>query len=260
MPLQLIIFKIIPYRNIIIFLPFDIELYINGEFMPNRTILKSDIESVKEDNFKSNSRRKLLSILEDIDSKLSDIYRFTLDILDSHSNPFRVNIAAYCLRTIIYNLPVAMNIEIEALKKRKTDELDRMIAVFKKNMPKSKRKNNDSWNGEIDKPLVNILQGMERYLNWSNDNPTNRSVEIKKILKEIDPSNLKLPDKIENLYTRIYQDIWNSFNDIAHNINNNDFDKFEEYHVAFVDFMIKKCGTSSIATKNKIDQFLKEGE
>ncbi len=215
---------------------------------------KSNKEVIREQQYKLLRMR-----LQQLDPTLSDIFVESLRVLKQSNNPFRFNLAAHGIRTLINSLPESLGIPGKELKQARNVKINSLIEVVKKKMEATSCKNNN-WNGEIDKHLSKMLKKIDEFLKWDEEHPKKRKEKITMILDALDKSPVDLPDVIKSKYTEIFDIIRDFFVDKAHVNNFNDLDEFEKQLNSFVRFMLDKLGTETINRLHYIDDLIQRGQ
>jgi len=126
------------------------------------TNLKRNLNQLtaKEDkeNYKKQQRIRLYNALKNIDKSIADIYLESIKILNESRNNVRFAFSAHGIRILIDIIPDTIKIPTKHLKQKRSNKINNLIEVFKKNIIQTSCKINNSFKGEIDNYVRKILK------------------------------------------------------------------------------------------------------
>jgi hypothetical protein len=116
------------------------------------------------------------------------------------------------------------------------------------------------WTGEIDRPLLQLLETLQRLFDWLSEHRPRRRIEVSRILQRLDGSDHILPATLEDLEVDRWMRIREFFLSVAHHGQQVTQDEFERWLDALERFLLDRLRPRTFADFDAIDDIIKEGE
>lgn len=204
----------------------------------------------------TDQQRALLLALQRRDPKLACMYFGALLVLADEANPERLPMAAHALRELMEKLPESLDIPLKATTGELSKRVGKLWSLWKATVEKSACHNGGQWQGQIDSPLRELLQGLNAFFDWFSVNHRTRCEEAVLALRRLDTAGRFLPASLEDKNVRMWRDIRECFVTVAHhNLSRDDFsrrlDELER-------FLLDRFQPRTFADFDAIDALLKE--
>lgn len=208
----------------------------------------------------TDQQRALLLALQRRDPKLACMYFGALRVLADEANPEGLPMAAHALRELMEKLPESLDIPLKA----PTGELAYRVAnhlwpLWKATVEKSACLNGGEWQGQIDPPLRELLQGLNAFFDWFSVKHRPRREEVVLALRRLDTAGRFLPALLEDKNVRMWRDIREFFVAVAHHPKNpTSRDDFSRQLDELERFLLDRFQPRTFADFDAIDALLKE--
>lgn len=216
----------------------------------------------KEPNIQlSGQQSALYRALLEKDQKLANMYMGTLVVLNHNENPDHLALAAHGARELIEKLPSFLNVPIKAQNESLKSEVNNLDNIWQNTLQKSQSYNNQTWEGEIDRPLDNLLKKLHLFFEWFANHYPRRKAEVAETLRGLDISGQTLPIPLEELNIKTWFSIRNFFQSVAHHRKHTATDdEFGQWLEALERFLLDRLLPRTFTDFDKIDEIIREGE
>ena len=188
---------------------------------------------------------------------LADLYEAALYIYSEERCPARLILAAHSFRELADGLPKSLDLPIPANPALITDHVNPLEPIWSDAL-KSECHRSGEWTGTIDAPLRKLLQRLHDFFEWLKANRPKRSAIAAEMFRKTDPSGLLLPEALEKLRVKSWQELRRYFSNTAHGESTTaeEFDlKVDALERILLDSL---CRTPS-EDLSEIDRILEEG-
>jgi len=117
-----------------------------------------------------------------------------------------------------------------------------------------------NWSGEIDRPLLRLLERFQQFFDWLGEHRPRRRAEVATILQRLNGSDHTLPTALEDLEVDRWMTIREFFQAVAHHRKHVAQDEFERWLEALERFLLDRLRPRTFADFEVIDDIIKEGE
>ena len=191
---------------------------------------------------------------------LARMYLGTLMALRQLDNPERLPQAAYSIRELMNRLPDYLDVPMPAHSERGGDWVGSLRNCWKTALTNSACRQNATWEGNIDAPLVKLMLELEGFLKWQDELHPRRRDEVAALWRRLDPAGGKLPVKLEAINYKEWSDLYAFFNGILHHGRAVTFDEFQAKLTATERLLLDRLRPRTFADWQTIDDIIREGE
>ncbi len=209
----------------------------------------------------SGQQLALYRALLEKDQKLANMYAGTLIVLNHNENSDHLALAAHGVRELMEKLPSFVNVPIKAQSESLKSEVCNLETTWITTLQKSQSYNNQTWKGEIDRPLHKLLKKLHLFFEWFDDHNPRRKAEVVETLRGLEISGRTLPTPLEELNIKAWFEIRDFFQSVSHHQNpTTTDDEFCQMLEALERFLIDRLHPQTFTDFNKIDEIIREGE
>jgi hypothetical protein len=205
-------------------------------------------------------QRTLLEALREIDQRLGEMYLGALAVLQQPFNSERFAQAAHTLRIMIDRLPTSLGLATEARGERLGDRLQKPERAWKNVLENSSCFDGKGWSGAIDDPLARALAVLQEFFAWKEEHRPRRLDELTHILRRLDASGRRLPEKLEVLVVDQLQVTRDYFVDVCHHRISVEEAEYFAYLDAFERFILDRLRPRTFADFDAVDVILEEAD
>ncbi len=199
------------------------------------------------------SRQKALyeKLIEKSDL-LAKIYLGALHVLQQVDNPDRLALAAHNLRELMEKFPLFVDISIKP-----TGSLgDKVQALYQEWVKNGQAEETQEGICKNPRKISELNKKINAFFLWYKDNSSTRAQQIKKTLREIDPSKRAVPEPLEDLIAKFWGEMKNYFQKIAHHGKETDDNTFMEYLYQLEKFLLDKLKPPTFEDIDQIDEII----
>lgn len=166
--------------------------------------------------FQITGRRQLIhNSLAQKSQEMADLYESALRVYRDDSYSTRLISAAHLIREMTGGLPKVLDLPVLAEQGRLGDHVNALEQIWN-GAAKSKCHQNGAWSGEIDGPLLKLLQALHRFFQRCKEILPKRRDAAAEMFRQADPLGLHLPETLEKKLVDRWLDLHNYFNRVAH--------------------------------------------
>jgi len=184
--------------------------------------------------------------------ELARIYLGALMVFSS-ANPDRLALAAHGFRELIEKVPRRLG-GVQTGHESMTEQARKLQESWRQTCGTSKC-HQDSWKGEIDEPLRNLLTTLGRFVDWLDQSRLPRMERYARTLQMLDDSPIYLPGSLRDKPIEEWQALDGHFTTISH--HNNKLPITEEEFLSQVDalerFLLSRLRPQTSADFDRID-------
>lgn len=206
----------------------------------------------------SGQQLALYKALAGKDIKLAQMYHGALSVLSQSENTDRLALAAHGLRELMEKLPRYLDVPMVNLGEV-SERIRTLNRSWHRTLERSACHNNGTWSGEIDGFLQKFLKATHEFFERVKDHPTWKQ-QAARILRKLDPLDRALPQPIENLQVKEWNEIRNYFVNVSHHNASADPEEFELWLSALERFLLERLIPRTFDDQTRIDEIIKEGE
>jgi hypothetical protein len=208
----------------------------------------------------------LLKVLRSRDgrfrTRIAEMYLGALHALGYRDNPERFSQAAQSMRELFDKL--ARQHEGEAIQLPKTWASDHMKAIgasldSARKDSKCYEPAGDSWRGEIDPPVEDLLRSISKAVEKHRSNPGNAEVE-RRFLRGLEPAADPLPPDREGELLGQWRKYSKYFQDVAHHVQYPSASEFEQQMKDCTSFLLARLKLTAYTTLQLLDELISEEE
>ena len=208
----------------------------------------------------SGQQLTLYRALLEKDQKLANMYEGTLIVLNHNENPDHLALAAHGARELMEKLPSFVNVPIKAQNESLKSKVNNLDNIWQNTLQNSQSYNSQTWEGEIDRPLDNLLKRLHLFFEWFANHHPRRKEEVAETLRRLDISGRTLPNPLEKLNIKAWFEIRTFFQGVSHHQKHTTTDEFGQWLEALERFLIDRLHPQTFTDFNKIDEIIQEGE
>ncbi len=205
-------------------------------------------------------QNELLSALNKVDSELVNRYSGTLFVLNQMSNPDRYAQAAHSIRELMDRLTKYLDIGIQTPHKEVVDTVSGFKDKWETCFNQTRCHNNYKWEGEIDEPLSTFLAEMQKFFEWFKKLFPRRAKEIADAFHKLDPSGYKLPDSIQQINVKKWNNVKDFFIRVLHHQTSTTTEEFYQQLNKLERILLDMLKPKTIIDLEEIDKIIQEGE
>jgi len=221
-------------------------------------------ESVNTENDStelSDRQRALYETLRKKAPDLANMYLGTLRVLGQKNNPERIVQAAHSIRELMEKIPAFVDVQTRAISESLRSKVRELEDIWNDTLKKTECHNDTNWNGDIDKPLRNLLKRLHSFFDWFRKHRPRRKEEIASTLRKMDNSGRELPAPLEQLNVRTWDELRTFFLKTAHHSKPACKQKeFNQWLDALENFLLDRLIPRTFEDFEKIDAIICEGE
>lgn len=212
----------------------------------------------------SNQQRALFQALTGVGEtpageRLGRRYLGALTALACLNNPDRLAQAGHSLREMMDLLPEAVDVRLEALREKLTNEAVKLEKAWQAARHSTCRQDG-KWLGPIDKPLQKFLVAAERFYVWKAKHQPARRAESELVLIELDVSGKPPPKVLQDLNVRAWIEMHDYLVVAAHHGDSIDLNEFEKWVDALEKMILNLLVPWTFEGFDAIDAILAEGD
>jgi len=216
----------------------------------------SDIEIEKKLVLKDDEKLILeeLSKIDKLDESINFLAESFLSAITIYKNnyPDKYAIIAHCFREIIEKLPRVLDVP----------EVDFHLSSEIRNLEskwKNTKKNNIKFT-LMTPYLSSFLQNLDNFFNRFNRSIPTKKEQAVKLIRNLDPSEISLPSKIETLHADEWINYYRYFTKVAHHNCIPEEHEFSQWSNAFKKCLSDKLRRRTFVNIDKIEKIIIEGE
>ena len=207
------------------------------------------------------SRQQLLyNILVEKDNLIGDMYYGALIALSNNFNPDYIAQAAHSIRELMEKLPRLIDVPIDVSRLTLKNQVNNVNVIWKKCKKNSICINNGNWNGVIDRHLNNLLTKLESFFCWVEKYMPERKFETSRMLRQLDPSDIQLPEIIYKREVDNWFDIKDYFTCLSHHNKESDIEEFNQWLYSLERFLLNILKPRTGETLETIDKIIAQDE
>jgi hypothetical protein len=153
--------------------------------------------------------------------ELAALYESALRIYRDNGNPARLVLAAHSIREMMGELPKIVDLPVLTELGRLGDQVNALEPLWH-GAAKSRCHENGAWAGEIDGPLLKLLEGVRRLFEWRKETHPKRRDITAKLFRQSDPFGLSLPRSLERERVDTWLELHSYFVRVAHRSSTTD--------------------------------------
>ena len=179
----------------------------------------------------------------------------------SHTdNPDSLAQCAHSVRELMEKIPAYLDVQTRAHQESLTSKVRDLEDRWQNTIATSACYDDGIWTGEIDRPLLQLLETLQRLFDWLSEHRPRRRIEVSRILQRLDGSDHILPATLEDLEVDRWMRIREFFLSVAHHGQQVTQDEFERWLDALERFLLDRLRPRTFADFDAIDDIIKEGE
>ena len=208
-------------------------------------------------NFQLTGRQDLVRrSLVQTNQQMAELYESALRIFKDGSIPSRLVLAAHLIRELTRGLPRVLDLPIPT--GRLMDKVNDLKSFWVRAV-KGECHREDGWVGVIDGPLKKLLQTLEKFFLWHNENRSMHRDLAARLFRRTDPSGLTLPETLEQKWIDAWHDLHRYFEDVNHGSASSP-EEFSANLEALEQMLLDTLYRQPSEDLSAIDRILKEGE
>jgi hypothetical protein len=167
-------------------------------------------------SFQMTGRQQLLyGSLAAKNSGIAQLYECALRVLSDSTIPGRVFLAAHSIRELTSDLLKILDLPVLAELGRMGDQVSALQNAWESCL-KSSCHCEGNWNGTIDGPLQRLLEKLQKFMRWHQENRPKRRDVVTNLFRRADPAGLPLPRNLEKPRTDYWLELHDYFVRTAH--------------------------------------------
>ena len=177
-------------------------------------------------------------------------------MLNQDGNPERVSQSAHSMREVLEKLTREVGAKTWASSYLNTIGVELDAA---RERSKCFDKTAQTWSGEIDSALQQLLAEVTDYVAKHRANPSNSAVE-KEFLRGLEPPTEPLPEDRLNALAREWRDFSKYFQDVAHHNESPTVEEFTRRLDDCTRFLLSRLRLTAYGTRQALDDIIAEAE
>jgi hypothetical protein len=166
--------------------------------------------------FQITGRQQLIhNSLAQKSQEMADLYGSALRVYRDDGNPARLILAAHSIREMTDSLPKVLDLPVLAEQGRLGDRVNALEPIWN-GAAKSDCHQKGVWAGEIDGPLLKLLQALQKFFQWWKESRPKRRDVAAAVFRRTDPSGLSLPETLERKRVDKWLSLHDYFVRVAH--------------------------------------------
>ena len=190
---------------------------------------------------------------------LAYMYMGALITLNQTSNPDNLAQSAHSIRELMEKLPKYIDVQVQAQTESLKGKVIELKDIWDSSHRKTKCLEGQTWVGEIDRPIVKLLEKLASFFEWFELHSPRRKVEITKTLRGLDYFHGTLPQVLEERKINTWTEIKDYFQGISHHRTTNTID-FAKRLETLETFLLNYFKPQTFLEFDTIDQIIREGE
>ncbi|GER78876.1 conserved hypothetical protein [Candidatus Denitrolinea symbiosum] len=163
----------------------------------------------------------------EFDNPMARIYLGAIFVLGDSKNPDRLALAAHNFRELLSRLPKRLGLDTKSFQEKLDSELFSLREQWDRAQRNSKCRRSDSWDGEIDPPLLKFLSLIPTFFDWYDSIRPRRKQVVTRALRKLDPAPVNLPSHIEQEHWQEWQALYSYFAAVAHHEKHVNMEEFQ---------------------------------
>jgi len=204
--------------------------------------------------------RALSDALAAKDPRLAQMYLGAITVLMQVNNPDRLALASHGLREVMEKIPRYIDVETAALDEKLGEQVRTLEDVWMKATGESSCRQSETWSGQIDLPLVRLLDHLAAFFEWLAKHRPRRRSAIMDAMRQLDPSGMSLPEPLERRTYKTWDNLQRYFNNVSHHNWETNEEQFEERRDELEEFLLDKLSPRTFADFDEIDAIIREGK
>lgn len=197
---------------------------------------------------------------EEEDQRLLTIYQGALFVLRQTENPDRFALASHNYRELM-DVILDVRGELHEVKVSLKPKVGNLRDDWDQVTSKSEcLDGNGKWSGPVDKSLNRFLRRVTTFFEWFNQHHPRRKKEIAEVLKGFDPAAMALPQSLEELNVKRWENIRGYFVSVAHHGYPAEEREFTEWQYACERFLAESLRPVTFDDHANLDELIDEGE
>lgn len=198
-------------------------------------------------------QREIYESLQRRDPRLGEMYAGALSALERRQ-PDHLAQAAHSVRELFDKLPASLGIGF-ATASGWGNEVEKIVRVWDR-ARESSCWADGSWSGEIDAPMVLLLQQTESLVEWFRGRPRPR-VMVREVMRRFDPGGREVPGVLGRQREQAWMDARRYFVDVSHH-QPTDESAFREWLARFESMLVSQLLPRPFADFDELDRLLTE--
>jgi hypothetical protein len=188
------------------------------------------------------------------------MYLGAVTALSHTDNPDHLAQSAHSVRELMEKIPAFLDIQMRAHQESLGSRVRELEDRWQTTIERSTCYDDGSWSGEIDRPLLKLLETLQQFFDWFGEHHPRRRIEVATILRRLNGSGHTLPTPLEDLEVQRWMRIRDYFLAVAHHGKQVTQDEFERWLDALEMFLLDRMRPRTFADFDAIDDIIKEGE
>ncbi len=208
----------------------------------------------------SGQQQALYNALLEKDQGLTKMYYGALIMINHNNNPDHLALAAHGIRELMEKIPAFVDVQIKAQTeslKVKVFELENSWVATLRN---TKCYKSQKWSDQIDMPLSKLLERLYAFFEWFDEHHPRRKAEIIATLRGLDNSGRKLPEHLEELNAKTWDETRDFFQSVSHHRKFTTAEEFGQRLNVLERFLLDRLHPKTFADIDAIDEIIREGE
>jgi len=198
--------------------------------------------------------------LQEKSSYIAGMYIGTLRVMRQEDNPDKLPQAAHSIRELMEKLPGVLDVPMQATKETLKSKVRELEDEWKKVITNKGCNDNGEWTGEIGGALQKFLKKTEKFFEWIVEHHPRRRNEYTEALRAMDNSNISLPEPLEVLSVKRWEEMLDFFQKVAHHRSFPSSEEFTQRLNALEEFILERLVPRTFDNFKIIDEIIAEGE
>lgn len=205
-------------------------------------------------------QQTLFEALDARSSELGKIYFGALMTLGRKDNPDRLAQAAHGLRELMEKLPKYLDLPIEKKPPSLKEKVRRLAQRRDKAINNSGSRDGSAWRGEIDNHLQKFLIESDEFFEWFEAEYVTRRRRTVKLLRDLDPSALPLPEPLEEPNVEQWNKCHDHFQGVSHHTIKGVEEDVRSHLSSLESLLMDRLAPRTSEDFATIDELIREGE
>lgn len=140
-------------------------------------------------------RKRLREALSGVDQGIADMYDGATRMIDDIDFPDGLSLGAHAMRELMEKLPKIFDV-LAGQNFSLRNRIDSLQRVFERSKSQSSCSTADGWQGEIDPPLVELLQEVETLLADRERDWVSRGEADRALMRQLEPGPIRRGDQL----------------------------------------------------------------
>jgi len=221
----------------------------------------TDLERVGPENPFENGRQQALhEALLEKSPALASFYWGGLFALRQGANPERFPQSAQSIRELIEKIPEYYDVPIKAQHESLKNKVIELLNIWETTLKRSSNYSNGNWEGQIDRPLKDLLGKKASFFDWFKQHHPLRRAEVAATLQRIDQAGRAIPKILEDSNVDIWMNIREYFVTVAHHGRQTNYKEICQWLESLETFILDRLRPRTFENLSTIDTLIKEGE